>query len=83
MPFIRWDEKAGLQPGCASHLFDPDPCQDHDYLFKLPNALGRQDTQPRNRADVVMDGMWLFADSQGPILPFISSCRASVAVVRG
>jgi hypothetical protein len=32
---VRWNRR-----GSTSHLFDPNPRQDHDYLFKLPNALG-------------------------------------------
>jgi hypothetical protein len=42
---VRWNRR-----GSTSHLFDPNPRQDHDYLFKLPNALGRQDAQPISRS---------------------------------
>src|ERR1700680_1899908 len=42
---VRWNRLSS-----TSHLFDPDPRQDHDYLFELPNALGRQDAQPRSRS---------------------------------
>ena len=35
---VRWNRR-----GSTSHLFDPNPRQDHDSFFKLPNALGRQD----------------------------------------
>jgi hypothetical protein len=37
-------------PGSTSHLFDPNPRQDHDYLFKLSNASGRQDTHSITRS---------------------------------
>ena len=40
----------GTVRGSTSHLFDPNPRQDHDYLFKLPNALGRQDAHSRSRS---------------------------------
>ena len=42
---VRWNRLSS-----TSHLFDPDPRQDHDYLFKLPNALGRQDAHSRSRS---------------------------------
>ena len=42
---VRWNRR-----GSTSHLFDPNPRQDHDYLFKLPNVLGRQDAHSRSRS---------------------------------
>src|SRR5579864_4068536 len=42
---VRWNRR-----GSTSHLFDSNPRQDHDYLFKLPNALGRQDTHSISRS---------------------------------
>src|ERR1700687_2417623 len=42
---VRWNRLSS-----TSHLFDPNPRQDHDYLFKLPNALGRQDAHSRSRS---------------------------------
>ena len=38
LEIVRWNRR-----GSTSHLFDPNPRQDHDSFFKLPNALGRQD----------------------------------------
>jgi hypothetical protein len=42
---VRWNRLSS-----TSHLFDPDPRRDHDSLFELPNALGRQDAQSRSRS---------------------------------
>jgi hypothetical protein len=38
---VRWNRLSS-----TSHLFDPNPRQDHDYLFKLPTLWGgRMPTQ--------------------------------------
>src|ERR1700676_232952 len=42
---VRWNRLSS-----TSHLFDPNPRQDHDSLFKLPNALGRQDAHSITRS---------------------------------
>src|SRR4029077_284172 len=42
---VRWNRLRS-----TSHLFDPNPRQDHDSLFRLPNALGRQDAHSISRS---------------------------------